>query len=91
MDLPPQIQTEIINRLRRASGQIDGVIAMMQSGRSCRDVVTQLSAASRAVDRAGYKLIATNMKECLLAEAANPDHTPEITSAELEKLFLTLS
>ena len=91
MDLPPQTQKEIINRLRRAAGQIDGVITMMESGRSCRDVVTQLSAASRALDRAGYKLIATSLKECLLAEAADPERAPELTPDQLEQLFLTLS
>ena len=91
MDLPAQTQTEIINRLRRAAGQIDGVIGMLQSGRSCKDVVTQPSAASRALDRAGYKLIATSMKECLLAETTDPDHTPELTPDQLERLFLTLS
>jgi DNA-binding FrmR family transcriptional regulator len=91
VDLPPQTQKEIVNRLRRAAGQIEGVIAMMESGRSCKDVVTQLSAASRALDRAGYKLIATSMKECLLAEAADPGHAPELTPDQLEQLFLTLS
>jgi DNA-binding FrmR family transcriptional regulator len=91
VDLPPQTQKEIIHRLRRASGQIEGVIAMMQSGRHCKDIVTQLAAASRALDRAGYKLIATSMKECLIAEAADSAHTPELTPAELEQLFLTLS
>ena len=90
MDLPQQTQKEIVNRLRRAAGQLEGVIAMMESDRSCKDVVTQLSAASRALDRAGYKLIATSMKECLLAEA-DPDHAPELTPDQLERLFLTLS
>jgi DNA-binding FrmR family transcriptional regulator len=92
MDLNEKSQREITNRLRRARGQIDGVITMIEAGRSCRDVVTQLAAASRALDKAGYKLIATSLQECLLAEAkdgrsADPDMTP----AELEKLFITLA
>lgn len=87
MKIDPDAQKEITNRLRRARGQIDGVITMMESGRSCREVVTQLAAASRALDRAGYKLMATTMRECLLADDADRDLTPE----ELELLFITLA
>jgi DNA-binding FrmR family transcriptional regulator len=91
VDISPQASKEIITRLRRAGGQIEGVIGMMESGRSCKDVVTQLSAASRALDRAGYKLIATSMKECLLAEGTDRDTPPETTPEQLEKLFLDLA
>jgi DNA-binding FrmR family transcriptional regulator len=78
---------QIITRLRRARGQIDGVIGMIESGRGCRDVVTQLAAASSALNRAGYKLIATSMQECLLDDSPDADLTPQ----ELEKLFITLA
>ena len=80
-------QREITNRLRRARGQIDGVIAMIEAGRPCRDVVTQHSAASKALDRAGYKLIATGLRECLLS----PDGDGELSVDDLEKLFLSLA
>jgi len=40
---------QVIHRLRRARGQIDGVIAMIEEQRSCREIVTQLAAASRAL------------------------------------------
>ena len=43
----------VLNRLRRAQGQLAGVIAMIEDGRDCQDVVTQLAAVSRALDRAG--------------------------------------
>lgn len=45
---------DVIKRLRRAEGQIRGVIAMLEEGRDCSDVVTQLAAVSRALDRAGF-------------------------------------
>jgi DNA-binding FrmR family transcriptional regulator len=83
----PEAQKEIIHRLRRARGQVDGVIAMMEAGRSCRDIVTQLSAASRALDRAGYKIISMSMKECLVSE----DQDQEMTPDQLEQLFLSLA
>lgn len=54
MDLDSETMTSVIRRLRRAQGQIGGVIKMIEDGRDCADVVTQLSAASRALDRAGF-------------------------------------
>ncbi len=74
----------VLNRLRRAQGQLAGVITMVESGRDCRDVVTQLAAVSRALDRAGFKIVASNMRQCLNGESA-------LTTDELERLFLALA
>jgi DNA-binding FrmR family transcriptional regulator len=87
MDMDEQVAKEIVNRLRRARGQIDGVITMIEAGRSCRDVVTQLAAASRALDRAGFKIVASGLRQCLTEEGDNK----EMTTDELEKLFLSLA
>ncbi|PPS85565.1 metal-sensitive transcriptional regulator [Streptomyces sp. MH60] len=76
----------VLNRLRRAQGQLAGVITMVEEGRDCRDVVTQLAAVSRALDRAGFKIIATNMRECL----TSPDGG-DLNEEQLEKLFLALA
>lgn len=79
----------VLNRLRRAQGQLAAVISMIEEGRTCKDVVTQLAAVSRALDRAGFKIVATGLRECALETAdGGPDH---MTEAELEKLFLTLA
>lgn len=76
----------ITNRLRRAHGQLGGVIRMLEEGRDCEDVVAQLAAVSKALDRAGFSLIATGLKECLVQE-------PEtgIDTTKLERLFLSLA
>jgi len=74
----------VLNRLRRAQGQLAGVIAMVEDDRDCRDVVTQLAAVSRALDRAGFKIVANNMRQCLAGESA-------LSTDELERLFLTLA
>lgn len=87
MELDEQSAREITNRLRRARGQIDGVIGMIEAGRPCRDVVTQLAAASRALDRAGFKIVATGLRQCLAGEGEEQ----ELTTDELEKLFLSLA
>ncbi len=79
-------QRKIVNRLRRAQGQLTAVIAAVDSGAECRDVVTQLSAVSKALDRAGYTIVASAMRNCI----ADPD-SESISPDELEKLFLTLS
>jgi DNA-binding FrmR family transcriptional regulator len=78
----------VLNRLRRAQGQLAGVIAMIEAGRDCKDVVTQLAAVSRALDRAGFKIVASGMRQCL---ASAEDGAPPMTEDELEKLFLTLA
>jgi DNA-binding FrmR family transcriptional regulator len=76
----------VLNRLRRAQGQLAGVIAMIESGRDCQDVVTQLAAVSRALDRAGFKIVAGGMQQCLAAGAG-----AEMTQEQMEKLFLRLA
>ncbi|MFY1599602.1 metal-sensitive transcriptional regulator [Micromonospora sp. WMMD737] len=79
----------VLNRLRRAQGQLAGVISMIEDGRECKDVVTQLAAVSSALDRAGFKIVATGLRECVTGDAADGDKP--MTEAELEKLFLALA
>ena len=80
-------QKKILNRLRRAQGQLTAVIAAVEGGGNCRDVVTQLAAVSSALDKAGFVIVSTAMRDCL----ANPDNEDSLTVPELEKLFLTLA
>lgn len=79
----------VLNRLRRAHGQLGGVIAMIEQGRDCKDVVTQLAAVSKALDKAGFKIVATGLRQCLTGEAAEGQQP--MTEAEPEKLFLALA
>ncbi|MFC3961552.1 metal-sensitive transcriptional regulator [Nocardia jiangsuensis] len=80
---------DVRKRLRRAHGQLGGVIAMIEDGRDCKDVVTQLAAVSRALDRAGFKIVATGLRECLNGD--DRDGAEALTVDELEKLFLALA
>lgn len=79
----------VLARLRRAQGQLAGVISMIEQGRECKDVVTQLAAVSKALDRAGFKIVATGLRECLTGSAE--EGREPMTEAELEKLFLSLA
>ncbi|MFE7278632.1 metal-sensitive transcriptional regulator [Streptomyces sp. NPDC057623] len=83
----------VLNRLRRAQGQISGVIRMIEEGRDCEEVVTQLAAASRALDRAGFAIIATGLEQCVTdieSGRKNGEDTAQMR-ARLEKLFLSLA
>jgi DNA-binding FrmR family transcriptional regulator len=85
MQVEEHVAGEVIARLRRARGQIDGVINMIETGRNCKEIVTQLAAASKALDRAGFKIVASGIRQC-----TNEDNAP-MTADELEKLFLSLA
>jgi DNA-binding FrmR family transcriptional regulator len=81
--------SDVIKRLRRAEGQIRGVIAMLESGRDCADVVTQLAAVSRALDRAGFKIVASGLQDCAAAQAEGEDQTANLE--RMERLFMSLA
>jgi len=80
----------VLNRLRRAQGQIAGIIKMIEEGRDCEDVITQLAAVSRALDRAGFAIIATGLQHCM-AEGGQSAGDRDEMRARLEKLFLSLA
>ncbi len=86
MQIDPEVANEVLLRLKRARGQLDGVIGMIEEDRKCTDIVTQLAAVSKALDRAGFKVVATGLRQCL----EQGDEAP-MTQAELEKLFLSLA
>ncbi len=83
----PEAKRKVVNRLKRAHGQLASVIAAVESDAHCRDVVQQLSAASKALDRAGFLIISTALRDCL----ADPDAEGATTPDELERLFLSLA
>lgn len=86
----PEARRRILNRLRRARGQLDAVIGAVEDDKSCRDVITQLAAVSSALDRAGFTIISSAMKGCV-ADTDGSNLHEDITIEELEKLFLSLS
>lgn len=80
-------QKKVLNRLRRAQGQLSAVINAVEAGGSCKDVVTQLAAVSSALDRAGFTIVSSAMRDCI----ADPQNTESLSVDELEKLFLALA
>ena len=83
--------TAVLNRLRRVQGQLGGVIAMIEQGRGCKEVVTQLAAVSKALDRAGFTMISMGLRDCIDPSADKKGYAHGLSIDELEKLFLSLA
>ena len=83
-------QRRVANRLKRARGQLDAVIAAVEDGAPCRDIVTQLSAVTHALNRAGVVVVASAMEDCI-GDPEGSKARDGMTTEELEKLFLALA
>jgi DNA-binding FrmR family transcriptional regulator len=80
---------QLLNRLARIEGQVRGIHNMLAEDRECRDVVTQIAAASKALEQVGFRLVASGLTTCLKdPEKAEAEGYPV---AEVEKLFLKLA
>jgi DNA-binding FrmR family transcriptional regulator len=89
MDLPDETVADLIRRLRRVEGQVRGIQQMLTDGRDCRDVVTQLSAANKALEQAGFVLVAAGLTWCLEDPERSAAEGYEL--AEVQKLFTKLA
>jgi DNA-binding FrmR family transcriptional regulator len=77
----------IAKRIKRAQGQLGAVVRMLEEGRNCEEIVTQMSAVAKAVNTAAFTLISASLKECLVENKNNS----EAVTAQLQKLFLSLA
>jgi len=77
----------ITKRVKRAHGQMGAIVRMLEEGRSCEDIVTQMAAVSKAVHTAAFTLISSSLKECI----ADPTIDSEEVTQKLQKLFLSLA
>jgi DNA-binding FrmR family transcriptional regulator len=87
MQLDPDEMTPVINRIKRAQGQLAGVLRLIEEGQDCEKLVTQLAAVSRALDKAGFAIVASGLQQCLAAD----QDTTSVDVKKMEKLFLTLA
>lgn len=89
MELPADVVDDLVRRLRKVEGQVRGIQGMLVESRECRDVVTQIAAATKALEQVGFKLLASGLSTCLQdPEKAAADGYPV---EEVERLFLKLS
>jgi len=89
VELPEEVVDDLLKRLRRVEGQVRGIQAMLAEGRECRDIVTQISAATKALEQAGFKLVASGLTYCLSdpEKAAREGYDLE----DVQKLFMKLA
>jgi len=80
-DLTTDENARILNRLRRVEGQTRGLQRMVEEGRSCEEVFTQLAAVKAALDRVGVLLISLKMRECLSEHGAEVDSQEAVERA----------
>ena len=89
MQFPDDVVEDLRTRLRRAAGQVQAVERMLAEGRECRDIVTQLSAATKALEQTGFRLIASGLTYCI-------EHPEEAAASgypldEAQRMFTKLS
>ena len=89
MQLSEEVTNEVRTRLRRVAGQVEGVERMLADGRECREVLAQLSAATKALEQAAFRLVATGLTYCLEhpAEAEADGYGVEA----VQKMFMKLA
>jgi DNA-binding FrmR family transcriptional regulator len=89
MQLPEEVIRDVRTRLHRVAGQLDGIERMLDDGRECRDVVTQISAANKALEQAGFRLVAAGLTYCV----ANPEEADAAgyPLEEVQKMFMKLA
>jgi DNA-binding FrmR family transcriptional regulator len=89
MQLPEEVIRDVRNRLHRVAGQLEGIERMLDDGRECRDVVTQISAANKALEQAGFRLVAAGLTYCVSdPERAEGEGYP---LDEVQRMFMKLA
>jgi DNA-binding FrmR family transcriptional regulator len=88
VDIPQGELSDVVKRLNRIQGQIGGIVRMIEDGRDCAAVVTQLAAASKALNKASFAVVSTGMRYCSINSEGE---TREVDLRELERLLLSLA
>jgi DNA-binding FrmR family transcriptional regulator len=89
VELPEDTIADLLRRLRRVEGQVRGIQQMLSDGRDCRDVVTQISAANKALEQAGFVLVAAGLTWCLEDPERSAAEGYDI--ADVQKMFTKLA
>jgi DNA-binding FrmR family transcriptional regulator len=89
MELPEETVADLVRRLRRIEGQVRGIQQMLTEGRDCREIVTQLAAANKALEQTGFTLIASGLTWCL----QNPEQSVAAgyEISDVQKMFTKIA
>jgi DNA-binding FrmR family transcriptional regulator len=88
-ELEADTAADLQRRLRRIEGQIRGLQQMLTDERDCRDVVTQIAAANKALEQVGFLLVSAGLTWCL----ENPKRSAAAgyDVSDVQKMFLKLA
>ena len=85
---PEQELRDLLNRLSRIEGQIRGIRGMVEKDAYCIDILTQVSAASAALNSFTKVLLASHIKTCVAQDIRDGnDETIDELVAMLQKLM----
>jgi len=89
IDLEPSTVDDLQRRLRKVEGQVRGIQQLLTDNRDCREVVTQISAANKALEQVGFLLVSAGLTWCL----QDPDRSAAAgyEVADVQKMFLKLA
>lgn len=89
MELPAEVIEDMRRRLHRVGGQLQGIERMLDEGRECREVLTQLSAATKALEQAGFRLVAAGLTYCV--EHPDEAEADGYGLESVQKMFMKLA
>jgi DNA-binding FrmR family transcriptional regulator len=89
MELGEETVQDLTRRLHRIAGQIRGIEQMLVDQRDCREVVTQVSAAAKALDQVGFLIVASGLEQCLSDPEAMAAKGYELD--DVQRMFLKLA
>jgi DNA-binding FrmR family transcriptional regulator len=72
-------ETEVLSRLRKATGQLAGVTSMYEDDRYCIDVLDQLSAVTAAVDAVALLILTDHINACVREAIDTGDTEDKVT------------
>jgi DNA-binding FrmR family transcriptional regulator len=81
--------TDLQRRLRKVEGQVRGLQQMLTDQRDCREVVTQIAAANKALEQVGFVLVSAGLTWCL--EDPERSAAAGYDVADVQKMFLKLA
>ena len=89
MEIREEVKADLHKRLRRIEGQVRGIQQMLSEERDCRDVVTQISAANKALEQVGFNLVAAGLTWCI----SNPEQSKKegYSIEDVQKMFVKLA
>ena len=89
MELPESTIADLQRRLRKVEGQVRGIHQMVADARDCREVVTQIAAANKALEQVGFMLVSAGLTWCLEDPERSAAEGYEL--ADVQKMFTKLA